>query len=171
MKKMIIGCVIALGLIGCDGGSTTVEPAKVTIEPTEVTVLPAEVNVTVIIEDAVPVPLPEDVAMFDGLTVSYDMSEVNCKGGEVGLTMLFKSDDAIDEFSFILSHTVNGGLVDFSNVNVNVGAAVTRVSDTIYIGKNKTDEPIRHGLSISYYDEEVRRLSNHYFDVPVCEDK
>ncbi len=164
--------------MGCGSGSTTVEQPEIV---TPVVVHPTDVNVTIIIEEVVEeIPVEEvpggdvnetDIDYFEGLTTSYDMSDLTCRGGDVIMTMLFKTHKDIDEFAFMLSHTVDGSLIDFSNVNVVVGKSVTKITDTIYVEKNKTNDIVRHGISVSYYDDEVTKLSNHYFDIPVCKKK
>jgi len=140
MKKILIGIIAALALIGCNGTDKE----------------------TIIVTEGTPQAIQ---TAFDGLNVAYDSSDLNCSGGEIHLTMTYKTDENIDPFSFLLEHSLNDLPIDFSNVNVDDTSAVTRVTDTITI-----DEPGEHGLAVVYYGEEVILLSNHLFVLGECED-
>jgi len=164
MKKTIFSLIAIFALVGCGSGNdtTTIPPADITVitEAPIITIEMPEVETPVIPE------VPEGAEeLFQGVSVSYDVG-LGCKGGTIGVTLTFKSNDKIDPYAFIVDHKENGMTVEFSEPNVVDAGAITMVKDIIYI--DATDERVRHNLSIDYYGDEITRLSSHYTDQEPC---
>ncbi len=170
--------VASMVLVGCggSGGDDYVVPADVFVAAPSVevpvTVLPAPVEIVILPSEPV-VTIPskpdnnESEPIFEEVRVGYDQ-DVDCRGGEVEMKMLFKASESVDPYSFVVLHTVDTYQVGHSEPIARKGELLYKLTDVIKIEENEEDFTVRHGIEVQYYAEDITTLSKHFFDQESC---
>lgn len=137
MKRLDLSLVTTLALLsGCDGISTTVEPA-----PVEVIIINNDTS-------------EDKNILFEGVRVAYDTSTLN----EIDITLTMLDNTDISLFNFVLEVKLDDGTIDFTEPNASREDGRITVTDVVRITENGTVT-----LSMLYYGDQDYKLSKQSF--------
>ena len=157
MKKILFVSLLALGLVGCNSGSSSNRGA----EPVQ----PVQPVAPVYPEPLPPEPVQPVVPDVGVGSVQYAPS---CKAGFAKVKYVFQTESTIDTNSFIVIHSVNNQSQDIEQGSVVSNGSVSYMSEDVYILPNDTNVEVAHQIQVKFISDGVSQVDTFAFMQPTC---